>query len=146
MSESHQPQSLTGIEYEWRWKDETDNRRLPASWAAMGRKEPIECDEQAFYAIQYRFGLRLQYDVDSRTGEPTGLPNREEAACRILYVTVDGSRAVVEEWSAQLEQGGWKPTEKFASVVAKPIGAGGTVDKDHRAHYRDLLTERYDAA
>jgi len=143
MSESYQ-QSSPGTEYEWRWKDESENRPLPESWAALGRHEPIESGEMAFYGIQYRWGLRLEYEVDPRTGEPTGLPNCERPACRVLYVLEDGSRAVVQEWDAEREADGWKPSSGFASVVAKPRDAGESVAKDHRERYRNLLTERYD--
>ena len=144
MSNSRRRRSQTGTETEMRWKDETENRPLPASWAANGRQEPIEDDEQAFYGIQYRFGVRLEYEVDSRTGEPTGLPNREEAACRVLYVTVDGSQAIVQEWDAEREADGWKPTSEFASVLAKPADAGASVAEQHREHYRELLAARYE--
>ena len=143
MSESYQQRSA-GTEYEWRWKDESENRALPESWATNGRQEPIESDEVAFHGIQYRWGLRLEYEVDSRTGEPTGLPNRERPACRVLYVVEDGSRAVVQEWDAEREADGWKPTSDFASVIAKPADAGEPVAQEHRERYRDLLTERYD--
>jgi hypothetical protein len=144
MSGSHR--KLSGTDTELRWKDETDNRPLPESWAAKGRHEPVEDDEQAFHAIQYRFGVRLEYEVDSRTGEPTGLPNREEAACRVLYVTDDGSQAVVEEWDAEREADGWKPTSEFASVLARPADAGAAVADNHREHYRELLAARYETA
>ena len=119
---------------------------MPESCAAKGRHEPIDDDERAFFAIQYRFGVRLEYEVESCTGEPTGLPNREEAACRVLYVTSDGNRAIVEEWAAQRENDGWTPTDDFTSVVAKPADAGEPVASDHREHYRDLLTARYQTA
>lgn len=143
MSESYQ-QSSAGTEYEWRWKDESENRALPESWAANGRQEPIESGEVAFHGIQYRWGLRLEYEVDSRTGELTGLPNRERPACRVLYVVADGSRAVVQEWDAEREADGWKPTRDFASVIAKPVDAGEPVAQEHRERYRNLLTELYD--
>jgi hypothetical protein len=142
MSRSHRHRS--GTEYEWRWKDETENRPLPESWAANGRHEPIADDEQAFYAMQYRFGVRLEYEVDSRTGKPTGLPNREEAAVRVAYVTPDGSQAIVEEWDADREPDGWKPTDDFASVLARPADAGASVAEEHREHYRELVAARYE--
>ena len=143
MSESYQQRSA-GTEYEWRWKDESEKRALPESWAALGRYEPIESGEEAFYGIQYRWGLLLEYEVDSRTGEATGLPNRERPACRVLYVVDDGSRAVVQEWDAEREADGWKPTTDFASVIAKPADAGEPVAQEHCERYRNLLTERYD--
>ena len=143
MSESYQ-QSGAGTEYEWRWKDESENRALPESWASLGRYEPIESGEEAFYGIQYRWGLLLEYEVDSRTGDPTGLPNRERPACRVLYVVENGSQAVVQEWDAEREDDGWKPTSDFASVIAKPTDAGESVAQEHRERYRDLLAERYD--
>jgi hypothetical protein len=142
MSRSRRHRS--GTDTELRWKDETENRPLPESWAAKGRHEPIEDDERAFFAIQYRFGVRLEYEVDSRTGEPTGLPNREEAACRVLYVTEDGSQAIVEEWDAEREPDGWKPTSEFSSVIARPSDAGASVAEQHREHYRELLAARYE--
>jgi len=146
MSESHQRNGGSGIDYELRWKDETANRPLPESWATNGRHEPIEDNEEAFYAIQYRFGVRLEYDVDGRTGEPTGLPNREEAACRVLYVVPDGTRAVVEEWDADREADGWQPSSDFASIIAKPAEAGESVAEAHREHYRNLFSERYESS
>jgi hypothetical protein len=146
MSDSQHRRSRTGTEYEWRWKDETENRPLPESWATNGRHEPIEDDEKAFYGIQYRFGVRLEYEVDGGTGEPTGLPNREEAACRVMYVVPDGTRAVVEEWDAEREADGWKPTSDFASIIAKPPEAGESVAEAHREHYRKLCRERYESS
>lgn len=144
MSESYQHSGGSGTEYQWRWKDESENRAVPESWAANGRQEPIASGEVAFYGIQYRWGLRLEYEVDPGTGELTGLPNRERPACRVLYVVADGSRAVVQEWDAEREADGWKPTSDFASVIAKPVDAGEDVAQEHRERYRDLLTERYD--
>jgi len=143
MSESYQQRSA-GTEYEWRWKDESENRALPESWATNGRQEPIESGEVAFHGIQYRWGLRLEYEVDSRTNEPTGLPNRERPACRVLYVVEDGSRAVVQEWDAELEADGWKPTADFASIVAKPVGSGESVAENHQTRYRRAVVDRYD--
>ena len=98
----------------------------------------------AFYAIQYRWGLLLEYEFDSRTGEPMGLPNRERPACRVLYVVEGGSRAVVQEWEAEREDDGWKPTSDFASVIRKPADAGKPVAQEHHEDYRALLAERYD--
>lgn len=144
MSESHQRNGGAATEYEWRWKDESENRGLPESWAEHGRHEPVERDEEAFYAIQYRWGLRLEFEVDSRTGEPTGLPNRERPACRVLYVVADGSRAVVQEWDAEREDDGWKPTADFASIIAKPAGSGESVAEKHQAQYRHAVENRYD--
>ncbi|MBX0305740.1 hypothetical protein [Haloarcula salinisoli] len=53
MSRSSQRNGGSGTEYKWRWKDESENRPLPDSWAEHGRHEPIERDEKAFYAIQH---------------------------------------------------------------------------------------------
>ncbi|WP_262174663.1 hypothetical protein [Haloarcula laminariae] len=144
MSRSSQRNGGSGTEYEWRWKDESENRGLPDSWAAHGRHEPIESGEEAFYAIQYRWGLHLEFEVDPRTGEPTGLPNRERPACRVLYIVEDSSRAVVQEWDAEREDDGWKPTADFASIIAKPVGSGDSVAEKHQAQYRHAVENRYD--
>jgi len=117
---------------------------MPESWAANGRKESIEGDEVAFYGIQVRLGVLLEYDLDSHTGKPTGLPNRERAACRVLYATLYGSRAIVQEWDADYGADGWKPTDELASIIAKPADAGDPVAQQHRDHYRSLVAERYD--
>ncbi len=144
MSRSHTAQSGSGTDYEWRWKDESANRAMPESWAANGRQESTVSDEVAFYGIQVRLGVLLEYDVDSRTGKPTGLPNRERAVCRVLYVTECGSRAIVQEWDADYGADGWKPTAELASIIAKPADAGDPVAQQHRDHYRSLVAERYD--
>ncbi|GCF16258.1 hypothetical protein Harman_41930 [Haloarcula mannanilytica] len=53
----------------WRWKDRTENRALPQSWADNGCTESPEDGELELYAIQWRAGLLLEWVVNIRTGK-----------------------------------------------------------------------------
>ncbi|MBX0296987.1 hypothetical protein EGH23_19080 [Halomicroarcula sp. F27] len=134
----------SGTTLEWRWKDETDNRPLPESWARKGPEEPIGDDEQPLYAIQCRGGLLLEWTVSRQTNAPVAGPNRERPALRVLYVTRDGQQAAVREWDATRQDEGWTPESAFASVIAKSPNACDDVDVDHHEYYRSLVEERYD--
>ncbi|WP_434530204.1 hypothetical protein ACODNH_01585 (plasmid) [Haloarcula sp. NS06] len=134
----------SGTTLEWRWKDETENRALPESWATKGQEEPIGDDEQPLYAIQCRGGLLLEWTVSRQTNAPVAGPNRERPALRVLYVTRDGQQAAVREWEAIRQAEGWTPDSEFASVIAKSTDACDDVDADDYVYYRSLVEERYD--
>ncbi|WP_135306023.1 hypothetical protein [Haloarcula amylovorans] len=134
----------SGTTLEWRWKDETDNRALPESWATKGQEEPVGEDEQPLYAIQCRGGLLLEWTVNRQTNAPVAGPNRERPALRVLYVTRDGQQAAVREWDATHEGTSWTPESNFASVIAKAPAACDDTDSENHATYRSLVEERYD--
>jgi len=128
----------------WRWKDETDNRSLPQSWADNGRTESPEEDEVQLYAIQCRAGLLLEWLVNTRTGKLLRGPLSEKPGIRVLYVTADGEHAVVEESEAREVDGSWRPPKQFASVISKKIDEADPVPDSSQDHYRRLVEDLYD--
>jgi len=128
----------------WRWKDKTDNRSLPQSWAANGRTESLEEDEVQLYAIQCRAGLLLEWLVNTRTGKLLRGPLSEKPGMRVLYVTADGEHAVVEEFEAREVDGSWKPPKQFTSIIAKHPDEADPVPDSSQDCYRRSVKELYD--
>lgn len=131
---------------EWRWNDRTENRPLPQSWATNGSREPVGDDEQPLYAIQFRAGLLLEWEVNQRTESLVAGPRRERPALRVLYVTRDGQQAIVREWDAERTASGWRPDPEFASSIARAPADCDDVDADTQESYRTMLEDRYDVA
>ncbi|QIO25035.1 hypothetical protein [Haloarcula sp. JP-L23] len=129
---------------EWRWNDRTENRPLPQSWATNGSREPVGDDEQPLYAIQFRAGLLLEWEVNQRTESLVAGPRRERPALRVLYVTRDGQQAIVREWDAERTASGWRPDPEFASSIARAPADCDDVAADTQESYRTMLEARYD--
>lgn len=133
-----------GKEREWRWMDQTNNQAIPQSWASNGRRESAEDGDETLYAIQFRFGLLLDWKKNGQTGELSGVPDRERAAVRVLYVTRDGSQAIVLEWDADRSDTGWVPEQEFHSVISRHAEDADDVRDDLAETYREQVEERYD--
>ena len=128
----------------WRWKDETDNRPLPQSWADNGRTEPPEGNEVQLYAIQCRAGLLLEWLVNTRTGKLLRGPLSEKPGLRVLYVTADGEYAVLKESEAREIDDSWKPPKQFASIIAKHPEEADPVPDSSQDYYRRGVENLYD--
>jgi len=128
----------------WRWKDETDNRSLPQSWADNGRTESPKENEVQLYAIQCRAGLLLEWLVNTRTGKLLRGPLSEKPGIRVLYVTADGEHAVLKELEAREIEDSWKPPKQFTSVIAKDIEEVDLVPDSSQDHYRRGVEDLYD--
>jgi hypothetical protein len=128
----------------WRWKDETDNRSLPQSWADKGRTESPEEDEVQLYAIQCRAGLLLEWLVNARTGKLLRGPLSEKPGLRVLYVTADGEHALMKELDARETDDSWKPPKQFASVIAKDREEVDPVPASSQDCYRRLAENLHD--
>jgi len=128
----------------WRWKDETDNRPLPQSWADNGRTESPEEDEVQLYAIQCRAGLLLEWLVNTRTGKLIRGPLSEKPGIRVLYVTADGEHTIIKESEAREVDGSWKPPKQFASIIAKDPEEADPVPDSSQDHYRRSVRDLYD--
>lgn len=135
-------QSKTALE--WRWNDRTKNRPLPQSWATNGSHEPVGDDAQPLYAIQFRAGLLLEWEVNQKTKSLVAGPRRERPALRVLYVSRDGQQAIVREWDAERTSSGWHPEPEFASSIARVSADCDDVDTDTQEWYRTMVEARYD--
>ena len=144
MSSKYQRGNTGPKKLKWRWKDETENRSLPQSWADNGRTESSEEDEVQLYAIECRAGLLLEWLVNTRTGKLLRGPLSEKPGIRVLYVTADGEHALVKESEAREIGGSWKPPKQFTSVIAKDIEEADPVPDSSQDHYRRSVEELYD--
>ncbi|WP_135302626.1 hypothetical protein [Haloarcula amylovorans] len=132
-------QKSSGTERKWRWTDQSEQSSIiPESWAAKGDRED---GEELYYAVEVRTGLLLEYDVD-HTGSNVAGPHRERPGIQTLYVTADGGRAIVLETEG-IKDDGIKPTDNYASVVARPAGHGDEVEPERRDAYRSLIRDLY---
>lgn len=130
----------------WHWKDETDNRSLPQSWADNGRTESPEENEVQLYAIECRVGLLLEWLVNTRTGKLLRGPLSEKPGVRVLYVTADGESALVKESEAREIDDSWKPPKEFASIIAKDIEEADPVPDSSQDYYRRSVEDLYDSS
>jgi hypothetical protein len=144
MSSKYQRGNTGPKKLKWRWKDETENRSLPQSWADNGRTESPEEDEVQLYAIECRAGLLLEWLVNTRTGKLLRGPLSEKPGIRVLYVTADGEHALVKESEAREIDGSWKPPKQFTSVIAKDIEEADPVPDSSQDYYRRSVEELYD--
>ncbi|GGM51964.1 hypothetical protein [Haloarcula argentinensis] len=144
MSSKYRRRNRGQKKLKWRWKDESDNRSLPQSWADKGRTEPPEEDEVQLYAIQCRAGLRLEWLVNTRTGKLLRGPLSEKPGLRVLYVTADGEHALMRELDARETDDSWKPPKQFASVIAKDREEVDPVPHSSQDCYRRLAQDLYD--
>ena len=143
MSSKYRHRNRGQKKLKWRWKDETDNRSLPQSWADKGRIESPEEDEVQLYAIQCRAGLLLEWLVNTRTGKLLRGPLSEKPGLRVLYVTADGEHALMKELDARETDDSWKPPKQFASVIAKDREEVDPVPDSSQDCYRRLAEDLY---
>ncbi|WP_049944630.1 hypothetical protein [Haloarcula marismortui] len=146
MSSKYQRGNTGPKKLKWRWKDETDNRSLPQSWADNGRTESPAEDEVQLYAIQCRAGLLLEWLVNTRTGKLLRGPLSEKPGIRVLYVTADGEYAVLKESEAREIDDSWKPPKQFTSVIAKDIEEADPVPDSSQDYYRRSVEDLYDSS
>ncbi|GGM49372.1 hypothetical protein [Haloarcula argentinensis] len=145
MSSKYRHRNRGQKKLKWRWKDETDNRSLPQSWADKGRTESPEEDEVQLYAIQCRAGLLLEWLVNTRTGKLLRGPLSEKPGIRVLYVTADGEYALVKESEAREIDDSWKPPKRFASIIAKDPEEADPVPDSSQDYYRRSVEDLYDS-
>ncbi|GCF15928.1 hypothetical protein Harman_38630 [Haloarcula mannanilytica] len=144
MGSKYQHGNRGSTKRKWRWNDRTENRAFPQSWADNGRTEAPEDGEIELYAIQWRAGLLLEWVINIRTGKLVKGPLREQPGIRVLYVTADGDRGMVQEWQARETDGRLKPPTEFASIVAKSSEKTDAVQDSDQDYYRRSVDVLYD--